>query len=582
MSITPRFLDDVRARLTLSEFIGRRIKVTRSGREYKACCPFHKEKTPSFYINDDKQFFHCFGCGAHGDVVGFAMRHDNLSFPEAVEQLAAQAGLKMPEQSPADIERAASEKSLFAMMDVATKWFEEQLVDKRNREVLEYLTGRGLTMETISGFRLGYAPADDQLLRKHLLAEGYNDDDMLSLGLIKKREKGGDPYVFFRDRVMFPVADRSGRVIAFGGRVLPEHLRPPTRSDFKPPKYINSPETPLFFKGQTVYALARARQAARDNQPIIVVEGYMDVIACHQAGFGGVVAPLGTALTEEQITLLWRLMPGPERIVTLCFDGDGAGRRAAERAADRILPLLKPDHSARIAFLPDGEDPDTLVLKQGRTALQNVLDRGISLADYLWQIHANTRTLDRPEDRAGFEAELDALVERITDPKVKFHYQKFFREKLNAQFRPTAYKSGGAFVPRKPGTLLPPNIKPVAGWQRPDRVYLVLLATVLNHPAMFDDVDEDLGSLSIQDPLLDAFRQNMLQHLSEDSNISVAALCSVMRQEKPEFATLVDNMTNDKFYETNPMTRPSTEIGAVVGQWRDTVVHLRSPKRISS
>jgi DNA primase len=332
MSFPPRLLDDIRARLTLSEVIGGRVKLMRAGREFKGLCPFHREKSPSFYVNDDKQFYHCFGCGAHGDVIGFAMRHDNLSFPDAVRDLAARAGLPVPETTREEIHAASITKDALALMETTTKWFADQLYAPKNRDVLAYLEGRGLTPETMANFRLGYAPDDERALVAHLTASGYTPDLMTQMGLIKIRDRDQSAYAFFRDRVMFPVMDRSGRVIAFGGRAMPEHMRPPTRGDYKPSKYLNSPETPLFHKGRTVYAIAHARTAAAAGDPIIVVEGYMDAIACHQAGLRGVVAPLGTALTDEQITLLWRLMPSHEKIIHLCFDGDDAGRRAAWRA----------------------------------------------------------------------------------------------------------------------------------------------------------------------------------------------------------------------------------------------------------
>lgn len=572
MTITPRFLDDLRARLTLSEVVGRRVKITRAGREFKACCPFHKEKSPSFYINDDKQFFHCFGCGAHGDVVGFTMRHDNLSFIEAVEALAPQAGLQMPAQHPEDIERAKTEKSLYALMDDMAKWFEAQLHDPHNREVMEYITKRGLTPDTIAGFRLGYAPADDQKLRTHMLSLGHTDEELLTMGLIKKRERDGSPYAFFRDRVMFPVADRAGRVIAFGGRILPEHMRPPQKSDFKPPKYINSPETPLFYKGQTVYALAQARQAANDGQGIVVVEGYMDVIAMHQAGFRGAVAPLGTALTEEQMTLLWRLMPQQQKIITLCFDGDNAGRRAAERAAERMLPLLKPDHSARIVFLPDGEDPDTMVLSKGAGAMTALLQSGISLADYIWQLQSSTRGLNGPEDRAGLEADLDALVNKITEAKTKYHYQQFFRQKLQERFRPAPRPYGGP----QGRFAAPPAIKPASRPQSMQtRVYDILLATLLNHPFIFGQVDEQIGSLVIADAGRDALRHALIDALSDDPDLSREDLLARLTGEGSELTDVIHNVVSDSVYVHARFARPEADDPQAADGWLDTYAQLQ-------
>lgn len=585
-NFSPRFLDDIRTRITLSDLVGRRVKLTRAGREFKACCPFHKEKSPSFYVNDDKQFFHCFGCGAHGDVIGFSMRYDNLSFPEAVERLAAEAGLQIPAFSPEDSARAQTQKTLYTLMESAAEWFQNQLVLPKNKDAYEYLTGRGLTPDTISNFKLGFAPDDDMAMVRHLTHQGFTEDQLTEGGLMKRRENTNAPYAFFRDRVIFPVMDRAGRVIAFGGRAMPDHLRPNKNPNFKPPKYLNSPETPLFQKGKTVYAVSHARAAAAAQKPIIVVEGYMDVIACHQAGFTGTVAPLGTALTDDQILLLWKLMPGPERTMTLCFDGDPAGQRAAARAADRMLPLLKPDHSARIAFLPDGEDPDTLIGKRGIAAFQSILGAGLPLAEYLWEIHAQARRLDNPEDRAGLDAEIDALSARIIDSKTKFHYQNFFRTKMRERFRPPPtqnyghtgsesgkYKQGfqrdgNAFNYRNNTSPFGPAIRPVARLgaaqtQGGD----VLLATLINHPSIFDQVDEKIGFLNLDDPARDSLRQTMMDVLSnppsfiDDSsstnNWTRIDLIAHLLKNNPEHTDIIQHLMSDTVMMRAAFARPT-------------------------
>ena len=325
MIIPPRFLDEIRNRLSLSDMIGKRIKVTRAGREFKACCPFHHEKTPSFTINDDKQFYHCFGCGAHGDVIGFTMRHGNLSFIDAVESLSAEAGLQMPKPDPEMVKKAQHAKGLHELLEATTNWFERNLHDSSNKKVLDYLLERGLKRETLSAFRVGYAPADRQVMRSYLKAEGFTDAQMIEAGVLRPAGKDGEPYAFFRERVMFPVSDRRGRSVAYGGRILPDHMRPPDRGDYKPAKYMNSSDTPLFDKGRMLYGESLARQSAGDGQNVIVTEGYMDVIACHQAGFKGAVAPMGTALTEEQVLSLWKMIPSDEKVPLLCFDGDEAG-----------------------------------------------------------------------------------------------------------------------------------------------------------------------------------------------------------------------------------------------------------------
>ena len=366
MSIPPRFLDELRDRLTLSEVVGRRLKLTRAGREFRGCCPFHSEKSPSFYINDDKQFYHCFGCGAHGDVIGFTMQHDNLSFIDALEALAPLAGLEVPKSSPQAVEQARKDKGLHALLDDAAKFFILQLQAANNADVRGYLAERRISAAMAEAFRLGYAPADGKVLVKALLDKGYAAAQLIEAGLAKKSEGNGTLYSFFRDRLMFPVADRRGRVVAFSGRMLPEHIRSVVAGAAKSGKYVNSPDTPLFHKGKLLYSEAQARQAAADGQEVVVVEGQADVIACFEAGYRGTVAPLGTALTEDQILSLWKMIPGEEKVPVLCFDGDAAGGRAAAKAALRLLPLLKPYHSARFAFLPDGHDPDSLIRRAAR------------------------------------------------------------------------------------------------------------------------------------------------------------------------------------------------------------------------
>jgi len=298
MSFSSSFLDELRNRLPLSEIVGSRLRMVRAGREYKGCCPFHNEKTPSFYINDEKQFFHCFGCGAHGDVIGFMMRYEHLSFPEAIENLAAQAGMEVPQNSPDEKQKYDAEKRLYLLLDKATVWFEEQLFGPGGKEGLAYLRARGLSDDALHRFRLGYAPQDGQSLIRKLSAEGFSIDDMISVGLVKRNEERNEAYSFFRNRVIFPVGDQRGRTVAFGARILGEGE----------PKYLNSPDHVLFHKGRLLYGLSRARAALSQGQPIVVVEGYMDVIALVEAGYSGAVAPLGTSLTDDQMSVLWKLL----------------------------------------------------------------------------------------------------------------------------------------------------------------------------------------------------------------------------------------------------------------------------------
>lgn len=569
MSISPRFLQDLRDRLTLSEVIGGRIRVTRAGREFKACCPFHHEKSPSFYVNDDKQFFHCFGCGAHGDVVGFVMRHDNLSFVEAVEQLASKAGLSVPRQTPQDVEKAKREKSLYSLCEEAAKFFEQQLRNPHHHDILDYMQQRNLSAETLASFRIGYAPADEQALRHHLLKLEYTDAQMIEAGITKASTKGGDPYAFFRDRVIFPVSDARGRVVAFGGRVLPEHIRPLRNPDNKPPKYINSGDTPLFHKGRMVYAQQHARMAAQDH-PVIVVEGYMDAIACHQAGFKGAVAPLGTALTEEQIMLLWKMLPQDVKEPVLCFDGDNAGYRAAVRVIDRILPLLKPNHSVRFAFLPEGDDPDTYIQENGADAFSDLIKKAIPALEFIWNHHTAGKTFSTPETRAGLSAQLDEIATRIPDAQLQYHYKQAFRDKtrnlFNVYAKPAA---GGGGYKGKAKSLSPQVVLPSLVKARPqDMVGQVLLLTLLNHPGIYPFVQDSFHQLDVDGAESHKLYESMLEYLdgTEPEGLDRAGVLSHLTSLG--LADIVSRLANERLYIHAGFARPNADPEKALEGWK--------------
>lgn len=582
MTIPPRFLDELRARINVSDIVGKRVRLTRAGREFRGCCPFHNEKTPSFYVNDDKQFFHCFGCGAHGSIIDFAMRHDNLSFPEAVESLAGIAGMQVPQSAPADIEKAKAEKTLYTLMDEAAKWMEEQLRQPAHKVALDYMYGRGINDETLSAFRVGYVPGDMQAMRKYLSLRGYSDAQMVEAGLIKISDKGREPYAFFRERVMFPVPDRRGRIVAFGGRILPDHLRPLDKGDFKPPKYINSIDTPLFHKGRMLYGEPHARQAAAEGAPVIVVEGYLDVIAANRGGFRGAVAPLGTALTEDQIMILWKIIPGDSKIPFLCFDGDNAGRRAASRACERILPLLKPDHSAKIAFLPEGEDPDSLIRQKGASAFQAVLDGAVNLVDFMYLDLSEGRELSTPEDRAGFSRALEEAAGRIVDRTVQHYYREALREKLRKAFagaERTATGGGNGYAKKqydnkwrggKFGDSPPPV--PVAPLRRPAfnrniLFPLVFMACVINNPGIFHDVEEDLGNLNFPENELDRVRQAVLSTLGRNPDLDSEALQNHLVERG--FDAALERVLSEQIYTHAAFCRASDDPGAVLTAWRE-------------
>ena len=519
MAFPPQFLDELRNRLSIAEVIQRRVRLQKRGREFMGLCPFHNEKTPSFTVSEEKGFFHCFGCGAHGDVVGFVMRAEGLSFPEAVERLADQAGLQVPKATPEERQRAERQATLLGVMEAAAVWFEQQLAGAGGRQAGAYLDSRGLAEATIARFRLGWAPDSRNALRSALLEQGFPEALALEAGLVIRPESGGDSYDRFRGRVMFPIADRRGRVIAFGGRIL----------DDGQPKYLNSPETPLFHKGRVLYGLAQALKAARDAGEVVVAEGYMDVIALAQAGITQAVAPLGTALTEEQMAELWRLAPEP----ILCFDGDAAGQRAAARAADRALALLKPGHSFRFALLPAGEDPDSLVRHGGAAAIRDILDAARPLADLLWEAETLGRSLDTPERRSGLRESIRERIGRIADRLVAEDYRL-------EMARPQAPAVGGGPAGGPRGAKQPINksaqgrrgFPPAAatlggeaarrGVPGPERQQLTLvLATVINHPALLYRHAEELAEMPALAGDLDGLRRVLVDlaagHLDLDS-----------------------------------------------------------------
>src|SRR5438876_3801747 len=441
MRFTPQFLDDLRARLPVSEVVGRRVKLKRAGREWKGLSPFQQEKSPSFTVNDQKGFYHDFSSGKHGDIISFLMETEGLGFAEAVERLASMAGMALPAATPDAARHEQRRKTLHDVMELAAKFFADTLASRNGAKARGYLGDRAISPATQLQFRLGYAPADRFALKEHLGAQGISTEDMVEAGLLVAGEDKPVPFDRFRDRVMFPITDARGRVIAFGGRALEKDV---------PAKYLNSPETPLFHKGDNLYNLATARTATHNGAPLVVVEGYVDVIAMVGAGFAGSVAPLGTALTENQLALLWKMADEP----ILCFDGDKAGQKAAWRAADLALPHLKPDKSLRFALLPEGQDPDDLARSGGRVAIEEVISAARGLADLIWAREIEGGTFATPERRAALEARIGELSNGIRDEVVRRYYRQHLAERLQRAFAPetargaysgTAYTRTGNF-----------------------------------------------------------------------------------------------------------------------------------------
>src|ERR1700761_1775695 len=431
MRFTPQFLDELKARLPVSEVVGRRGKLKKPGREWKGLSPFQQEKTPSFTVNDQKQFYHDFSTGKHGNIFDFLMETEGVTFPEAVERLAAMAGLPLPAATPDAARHEARRRTLHDVMELATKFFADTLATRNGAKARGYLADRSITPSTQVQFRLGYASAERFALKEHLGAQGISVEDMVETGLLIGGEDIPVPYDRFRDRVMFPITDVRGRVIAFGGRALEKDV---------PAKYLNSPETPLFHKGDQLYNLATARQAAHDGAQLIVVEGYVDVIAMVSSGFAGAVAPLGTALTENQLALLWRMADEP----ILCFDGDKAGQKAAWRAADLALPHLKPGKSLRFALLPEGQDPDDLARSGGRGAIEEVIAAARGLSDVIWSREIEGGSYATPERRAALEARIGELSNGIRDEIVRRYYRQHLAELLQRTFAPEGGRGGYA------------------------------------------------------------------------------------------------------------------------------------------
>src|SRR6186997_1126850 len=530
MRFPPQFLDELRARLLVSEVVGRRVRLKKAGREWRGLSPFNQEKTPSFFVNDQKMAWFDFSSGKNGNIFDFVMMTEGLSFPEAVERLAGEAGLPLPTVSREEEARDERRKTLNEVMELAAKFFEATLASRTGAKARGYLADRALDPATQVRFRLGYAPAERFALKEHLGKQGISTADMVEAGLLVTGEDIPVPYDRFRDRVMFPITDVRGRVIAFGGRALEKDAQA---------KYLNSPETPLFHKGGTLYNIAMAREAAHaakstqaaqgnDGAPIVAVEGYVDVIAMVSAGYPATVAPLGTALTEDQLGLLWKMADEP----ILCFDGDSAGLRAAYRAVDLAMPRLKPGKSLKFALLPQGQDPDDLARSGGREAIADVVGASRPLAGMLWARETEGHSFDTPERRAALEARVNEVTATIADEAVRRYYRQDFSARLSQFFAPARNerreqgggnwrepRGGGNWrerrnnewprreQPRTGGRAQPYVVvsrdlasSPVHRGHRtmvPRREALILLAA-LNHPWLLHDHLEELASLEFR------------------------------------------------------------------------------------
>jgi DNA primase len=517
VSLTPAFLDELRARTLLSTVIGRAVKLTRAGREWKACCPFHNEKTPSFTINDEKGFYHCFGCGAHGDAIRYLTEAGGLGFMDAVKELAAAAGMTVPAPDPRSREKAERAEGLHDVMAAAASWFGEQLDGLDGGAARAYLDRRGVTAAARKAFGIGFAP--DSRGRIKAALNRFGNDKLLEAGLLVKPEDDRDPYDRFRGRLMIPIRDQRGRVIAFGGRVIGPGE----------PKYLNSPDTPLFDKGRTLFNLDRAGPASRKAGRIIVVEGYMDVIALAQAGFDEAVAPLGTALTEMQLERLWRLCDVP----ILCFDGDSAGQRAAMRAALRALPMLAPSRSLAFVTLPAGTDPDDLVRSDGGAqAFAALLDQAEPLVERLWKAERDAQPLATPEARAGLRQRLMAHAAAVQDRSVGDEYRVAFRGYLDTLRAPPPVAAADRFQQRfYAARPAPPSARTQAVSRSGTRGAQgrAILAGLLAYPELVVDYAEAIAGLAMGRPEWDALRDVLVDQALSGHVLDVNTIDPILR-----------------------------------------------------
>ncbi|CAE7836033.1 dnaG [Symbiodinium microadriaticum] len=574
MSFPDDFLDEVRSRTTLSEIVGRRVtwdarKSNPRRRDFWACCPFHSEKSPSFHVEDDKGRYYCFGCHAKGDAITFLMEQEAMAFPEAVRHLAELAGLPVPEDRPRDPEREARAKGLADVMAAAQDFYRDMLRGEQGKDARRYLAKeRGVTPELAGRFGIGFAPDSRHALKEHLAGKGFEPGLMVESGMLIQPDaddnRNSDPYDRFRNRIMFPITDRQDRVIAFGGRDMSGNSRA---------KYLNSPETPLFHKSRVLYNLKEGGAAARRAGTVLVTEGYMDVIALAQAGIDHAVAPLGTALTEDHLQMVWRLVADP----TLCFDGDEAGRRAAYRAVDLALPFLKPGQSLRFALLPTGQDPDDIVKAGGRRAMDQIVEESKSLSDLLWLSATEGEDLSTPEARAGLEAELGRRINLIRDEKVRRHYQEDMERRTETAFgtradfsegpaptdsRPARQQGQNGYRGRQPEDPWAPKgtreewVRDKRGRRQKvltgasnalkssllgkksqndrfggpgnsalmERRERLILATIIQHPDLIEDHLEDLGELHFSAEMLDKCRSEIIEHASCEPDLVTGRL----------------------------------------------------------
>lgn len=589
---TPDFIDELKSRLRPSDVIGRHVKLKKQGNEWAGLSPFTKEKTPSFFVNDQKGFFHCFSSGKHGDIIGFLQETQNLQFHEAVGMLAQDAGMELPKDNPAEARREAENKGLIEACEAAAVFFQQMLGRSEGRKAVDYIRSRELTKRQVEEFLIGYAPPGRTALKDTLINKGFHEDVLAKAGLIIRPDDGGQSFDKFRDRLMFPIRNQRGQVIAFGGRAL----NPDARA-----KYMNSPETPLFHKGSVLYRYREARQASvEEKAPIIVCEGYMDVIALWGAGIKRAVAPLGTALTENQLAMIWRANDEP----ILCFDGDRAGIGAAYRSIDRALPMLKPGKSLSFVFLPEGQDPDDLLKAKGRTAMDEALAGAMAFVDVLWRREEEAHDLTTPERRASFKANLRTMVKTIADRDVREFYGSELANRLDSLYGPKnndpssrapyktgQYNQGGQYKKGQnrrgyqdrfaPVERISPQLREmlrVGGGQNSalslsgeQRREATLVLALFYHPDMMDRREPEFLSLELQDSALALLLADIMSALSGDDPLDSEGLKRHL-SGKATGKTL-ERLLNDRALNSQTFLQAEAQIDEVDWGFDSTLSH---------
>ena len=507
MSLPNGFLDELRSRICLSDVVGRKVqwdlrKSNQARGDMWAPCPFHQEKTASFHVDDNKGFYYCFGCQAKGDAIGFIKETENVNFIEAVEILASEVGLQMPEFDPKSKEKADRNKILLEIMEQSVNFFRLTLNSNQGKHALEYLKKRGLSSDAIERFEIGFAPADQTTLTQKLIDKGYDLDAIIETGMSVKSDESNRLYDRFRGRIMFPIRDSRGRCIAFGGRSLDSTARA---------KYLNSPETPLFDKGSNLYNLVNARSAVGRGEPLIVAEGYMDVIALDSGNFNGAIAPLGTAITEKQLQLMWRISPEP----IIALDGDKAGLRAAYRLIDLSLPLLRTGKALRFSIMPEGKDPDDLIRNEGASAFKNLIDEAVPMVDLIWKRETEGKSFDSPERRAGLDKSLSDVIALIKDKNLKNHYRDALfqarRQFLGRQNAGTTeFKNNSRLMPQsdtKSSFLVAADEKTVSAQIRESTV----IAVLMNFPELIEIFYDELIMIDLASPDCDLILKELVK-----------------------------------------------------------------------